>query len=85
MAAVSIGLGAVAAIRFGAVGVVCAAALAIFAAQVLPDLLWVPRLVHRRPPTRRERCCQRRNHGFARSDIMKHRRVRLRPSLRYAG
>ena len=49
MAAVSIGLGCVAAARFGAVGVVYASALAIFAAQVLPDLLWVPRLVRRRP------------------------------------
>ena len=36
-------------IRFGAVGVVYASALAIFAAQVLPDLVWVPRLVRRRP------------------------------------
>ena len=36
-------------IRFGAVGVVYASALAIFAAQVIPDLLWVPRLVRRRP------------------------------------
>ena len=49
MAALSIGLGCVAATRFGAVGVVYASALAIFAAQVLPDLLWVPRLVRRRP------------------------------------
>jgi O-antigen/teichoic acid export membrane protein len=49
MAVISIGLGCVAAVRFGAVGVVCASALAIFAAQVLPDLLWVPRLVRRRP------------------------------------
>jgi O-antigen/teichoic acid export membrane protein len=49
MAAMSIGLGCVAAMRFGAVGVVYAAALAIFVAQVLPDLLWVPRLVRRRP------------------------------------
>lgn len=49
MAALSIGLGCVAAAQFGAVGVVCASALAIFAAQVLPDLLWVPRLVRRRP------------------------------------
>jgi O-antigen/teichoic acid export membrane protein len=49
MAVVSIGLGCVAAVRFGAVGVVYASALAILAAQVLPDLLWVPRLVHRRP------------------------------------
>jgi O-antigen/teichoic acid export membrane protein len=49
MAVISIGVGCVAAIRFGAVGVVCASALAIFAAQVLPDLLWVPRLVRRRP------------------------------------
>ena len=49
MAVISIGLGCVAAVRFGAVGVVYASALAIFAAQVLPDLLWVPRLVRRRP------------------------------------
>jgi energy-converting hydrogenase Eha subunit A len=49
MAAVSIGLGCVVAERFGAVGVVYAAAAAIFAGQVLPDLLWVPRLVRRRP------------------------------------
>jgi O-antigen/teichoic acid export membrane protein len=49
MAAVSIGLGAVAAARFGAVGVVYASALAILAAQVVPDLAWVPRLVRRRP------------------------------------
>ena len=52
MAAISIGLGCVAAARFGAVGVVYASALAIFAAQVLPDLLWVPRLVRRRPRAR---------------------------------
>jgi O-antigen/teichoic acid export membrane protein len=49
MAAVSIGLGIVAAARFGAVGVVYASALAILAAQVVPDLAWVPRLVRRRP------------------------------------
>jgi O-antigen/teichoic acid export membrane protein len=49
LAALSIGLGCVAAARFGAVGVVYASALAIFAAQVLPDLRWVPRLVRRRP------------------------------------
>jgi O-antigen/teichoic acid export membrane protein len=49
MAVISIGLGCAAAIRFGAVGVVYASALAIFAAQVVPDLLWVPRLVRRRP------------------------------------
>jgi O-antigen/teichoic acid export membrane protein len=49
MAALSIGLGCVAATRFGAMGVVYASALAIFAAQVLPDLVWVPRLVGRRP------------------------------------
>jgi O-antigen/teichoic acid export membrane protein len=48
MAVISIGLGCAAATRFGAVGVACASALAIFAAQVLPDLLWVPRLVRRR-------------------------------------
>lgn len=49
MAVISVGLGCAAATRFGAVGVVYASALAIFAAQVLPDLLWVPRLVRRRP------------------------------------
>jgi O-antigen/teichoic acid export membrane protein len=49
MAVIGIGVGCVAAIRFGAVGVLYASALAIFAAQVLPDLLWVPRLVRRRP------------------------------------
>jgi O-antigen/teichoic acid export membrane protein len=49
MALLSIGLGCVAAVRFGAVGVVYASALAIFAAQVLPSLLWVPSLVRRRP------------------------------------
>jgi len=49
MAAISIGLGCTAAARFGAVGVVCASALAILAAQVVPDLSWVPKLVRRRP------------------------------------
>jgi hypothetical protein len=49
MAVISVGLGCVVAERFGAVGVVYAAALGICAAQVLPDLLWVPRLVRRRP------------------------------------
>jgi O-antigen/teichoic acid export membrane protein len=49
MAALSIGLGCAAATRFGAVGVVYASALGILAAQVLPDLLWVPKLVRRRP------------------------------------
>jgi hypothetical protein len=48
MAALSISLGCAAAARFGAVGVVYGSALAIFAAQVLPDLFWVPRLVRRR-------------------------------------
>jgi hypothetical protein len=42
MAAVSIGLGSAAAARYGAVGVAYGAALAILAAQVLPDLVWVP-------------------------------------------
>lgn len=50
MAAVSIGLGCLVVARFGAVGVVFASALAILTAQVLPDLLWVPRLVRRRSP-----------------------------------
>jgi O-antigen/teichoic acid export membrane protein len=52
MAVLSIGLGCAVAGQFGAVGVVLASALGIFAAQVLPDLLWVPRLVRRRasPP-----------------------------------
>jgi O-antigen/teichoic acid export membrane protein len=49
MAAISIGLGWIAAERLGAEGVVYAAALGILAAQVLPDLLWAPRLVRRRP------------------------------------
>jgi O-antigen/teichoic acid export membrane protein len=49
MAAISIGLGCAVAERFGAVGVVYASALGIFAAQVLPALLWVPKLVRRRP------------------------------------
>jgi O-antigen/teichoic acid export membrane protein len=49
MAAISIGLGCATAERFGAVGVVYASALGILAAQVIPDLLWVPRLVRRRP------------------------------------
>ena len=49
MAAVSVGLGVVGAQRFGAVGVVYAAAIAIVIAQVVPALLWVPRMVRRRP------------------------------------
>ena len=49
MAAISIGLGYLAAARFGALGVGYASAVGIFAAQVVPDLLWVPRLVRRRP------------------------------------
>jgi hypothetical protein len=49
MAAVSVGLGLAAVARFGAVGVVYASAFAILAAQVLPDLVWAPRLVRRRP------------------------------------
>ncbi len=49
MAVLSIGLGCAVAAEFGAVGVVLASALAIGVAQVIPDLLWVPRLVRRRP------------------------------------
>jgi O-antigen/teichoic acid export membrane protein len=49
MAAVTIGLGSAVAERFGAVGVVYATAFGIFTAQVLPCLLWVPKLVRRRP------------------------------------
>lgn len=49
MAAISIGLGCAVAGAYGALGVVCAAALGAIAAQVIPDLLWVPRLVSRRP------------------------------------
>ncbi|SDE15532.1 lipopolysaccharide biosynthesis protein [Rhodococcus tukisamuensis] len=49
MATASLGVGVVVAGPFGAVGVVCAAALGVLAAQVLPDLLWVPTLVRRRP------------------------------------
>jgi len=48
MAAIGVGLGCMLAGPFGAVGVVCAAALGVYLAQVLPDLLWVPRLVRRR-------------------------------------
>ncbi|MGY4648108.1 lipopolysaccharide biosynthesis protein [Mycobacterium sp. URHB0021] len=48
MAVVSVAVGCLVAYHFGAVGVACAAALGIFAAQVLPDLLWVPRLVRQR-------------------------------------
>jgi O-antigen/teichoic acid export membrane protein len=43
------GLGVLLASQFGAVGAVYASVLAIFLAQVLPDLAWVPRLVRRRP------------------------------------
>ncbi|TQR87249.1 oligosaccharide flippase family protein [Mycobacterium hodleri] len=50
MAVISIGLGCAAAMRFGAAGVAYVSVLAIFAAQVLPDLVWVPKLVRRRPP-----------------------------------
>ena len=49
MAALSIALATVAAGPFGAVGVVIAAAVAILLAQVMPDLVWLPRLVRRRP------------------------------------
>jgi hypothetical protein len=49
MAAISIGVGCIVADRFGAVGVVLAAALGIVVAQVFPALFWVPRLVRRRP------------------------------------
>lgn len=48
MAAIGVGLGGVVAGPFGAVGVVCAAALGVYLAHVVPDLLWVPRLVRRR-------------------------------------
>lgn len=48
MAVLSIGLGCVFAPVFGAVGVASAAAFGIFVAQVVPDLIWVPRLVRRR-------------------------------------
>lgn len=49
MAAISVGAGAFAAHRDGAVGVVCAAAVAVLVAQVIPALVWVPRLVRARP------------------------------------
>lgn len=49
MAALSVGLGSVAATRYGAVGVGYAAAFAVLIAQVVPALLWVPRMVRRRP------------------------------------
>lgn len=48
MAAISVGLGIPAAGRFGAVGVVYAAVIAVVIAQVVPALLVVPRLVRRR-------------------------------------
>lgn len=49
MAALSVGLGVFGASRFGAVGVVYAAVVAVLIAQVVPALLWVPRMVRRRP------------------------------------
>ncbi|MGB3674376.1 MAG: oligosaccharide flippase family protein [Candidatus Nanopelagicales bacterium] len=51
MAALSIGLGCGVADRFGAVGVVWMSAVAILAAQVVPDFVWVPTLVRRRSRT----------------------------------
>jgi hypothetical protein len=54
MAAVSIGRGLFVAPRYGAVGVVYTSAVAIVVAQVLPDLVWVPRLVRRRSPVAAE-------------------------------
>jgi O-antigen/teichoic acid export membrane protein len=48
MAVLSIALAIAAAVPLGAVGVVIAAAVAVLLAQVVPDLLWVPRLVRRR-------------------------------------
>jgi len=51
MAALSVAIGALAAARFGAVGVTYAAAFAVFTAQVFPALALVPRLVRRRPET----------------------------------
>jgi O-antigen/teichoic acid export membrane protein len=50
MAVASIALGCFAVVRFGAAGVVYASAVAILLAQVVPDLVWVPRLVRRRSP-----------------------------------
>jgi O-antigen/teichoic acid export membrane protein len=49
MALLSVGLGGFGATRFGAAGVVWAAATAVLIAQVIPALLWVPRMVRRRP------------------------------------
>lgn len=49
MAAISVGLGGVFAHSYGAVGVVGAAAAAVLVAQVIPSLVWVPRLVRHRP------------------------------------
>ncbi|WP_068158489.1 lipopolysaccharide biosynthesis protein [Rhodococcus phenolicus] len=49
MAAVCLGVGGVAAGPIGAFGVVTASVLGILVAQVIPCLLWVPRLVRRRP------------------------------------
>ena len=50
MAMLSVGVGVAVAHQFGAIGVVAASAFAVLVAQVAPDLLWVPRLVRRRPP-----------------------------------
>jgi len=49
MAAICLGVGGVAAGPMGAFGVVAASVLGILVAQVIPCLLWVPRLVRRRP------------------------------------
>lgn len=49
MAAFSVGVGVPAATRFGATGVVYAAAAGVIMLQVIPALLWVPRMVRRRP------------------------------------
>jgi hypothetical protein len=50
MATLSVGLAVAAVARFGAMGVVYASALAVLVAQVVPDLVWAPKLVRRRPP-----------------------------------
>lgn len=51
MALLSIAGGMVVAREEGAAGVVLAAAVAVFVAQIVPDFVCVPRIVRRRPPT----------------------------------
>lgn len=51
MGAVSVTLGIWWGARWGGVGVVAAAAVAVVLAQAIPDIVWIPRLLRRRPVT----------------------------------